>query len=231
MLEPVFERITLDEVDSTNEYAKKLRPLGKNTILLAKRQTGGRGTKGRSFSSEEGGVYLSLLRFYEDFSAKRAFEIMAGAAVAVCETLKGAGLQPVVKWPNDIHVAGKKICGVLIENVFSGDRLASSIVGIGVNVCNPLPTELLFLATSVRLCGSEASVEEVAERLIAELKKPCSMQKYREYLGYMGSEATLIISGELVPATLLSVTDEGRLRVEIGGEEKLLSAAEVSLRV
>ena len=67
----------LDEIDSTNDYAKKRRADKENLVVVAKRQTGGRGTKGRSFSSGKGGVYLSMLTFYKEFPAKNAFQIIA----------------------------------------------------------------------------------------------------------------------------------------------------------
>ena len=227
-----IKRIHFEEIGSTNDYAKGLRALGEDLIVTATRQTGGRGTKGRSFSSDEGGVYLSELRFYENFLAKDAFKIMARAAVAVCETLKAYGLQPVIKWVNDIYVNDKKICGILIENVFSGARVASSVVGIGLNVHNALPEELVGIATTMQAeKGKVFSVDEVRKRLLAELEKPREMEEYLAYIGYMGREATLIIGDERVPATLLFVDNEGGLHVRIGKEEKRFAAAEVSLKL
>ena len=113
--EVVWQRF--DEIDSTNEYAKTKRQEGKDLIVTAKRQIGGRGTKGRSFSSEEGGVYLTKLSFYDNFPAKEAFKIMAQAAVAVCETLQYYGLQPKIKWVNDVYVNDKKICGIFCKQL------------------------------------------------------------------------------------------------------------------
>ena len=227
-----MKRIKLTEIDSTNNYAKALRQEGEDIIVTAKRQTGGRGTKGRSFLSEEGGIYLTLLRFYEDFSAKDAFKIMAGAAVAVCETLRFYGLKPSIKWANDVYVGGKKICGILIENTLSGNKISSSVVGVGLNVSNPLSEELADIATSMLLEGGETpSVEEVTERLIEALLKDWTIDDYRAYLGFMGERATLLLGDERVPATLLSVDDEGKLVVEIEGERRIFSSAEVSLRI
>ena len=177
-------------------------------------------------------MYVSELRFYENFLAKDAFKIMARAAVAVCETLKAYGLQPVIKWVNDIYVNDKKICGILIENVFSGARVASSVVGIGLNVHNALPEELVGIATTMQAeTGRGFSVDEVRKRLLAELEKPREMEEYLAYIGYMGREATLIIGDEHVPATLLFVDNEGGLHVRIGREEKRFAAAEVSLKL
>lgn len=227
-----MKRIKLQEVESTNNYAKERRKEGKSFIVTAQRQTGGRGTKGRSFVSNEGGVYLSSLRFYDNFLAKDAFKIMSGAAVAVCETLRFYGVKPVIKWSNDVLVGGKKICGILIENTLSGDKISSSVVGIGLNVTNALPDELSGIATTLFLeTGRVISVEEVTERLIAELEKERSIEEYRSYLGFMGEKVTLILGDESVPATLLSVDDEGRLAAKIGEEVKIFSSAEVSLRL
>jgi BirA family biotin operon repressor/biotin-[acetyl-CoA-carboxylase] ligase len=217
---------------STQDYIKEKRALGEDLIVTAKAQTGGKGTKGRAFSSFEGGVYLSKLSFYENFPAKEAFKIMAGAAVAVCETLASFGLKALVKWPNDIFVNDKKIAGILIENTLSGKNIASSIVGIGLNVNNSLPAELLEIATSMQAeTGKTFSVEEVRARLIEALSRPLEMEKYLSYLGYMGREVTLLIGDERIPATLLFVDNEGGLTVEIEGEKRRLTAAEVSIRL
>ena len=216
---------------STQEYCKEKRKAGEDLLVVADFQTGGKGTKGRSFSSERGGVYLSKLTFYKDLLAKDAFQIMAGAAVAVCETIRAFGGSPLIKWPNDVFVQDKKIAGILIENVFEGNRISSSIVGIGLNVCNRLPGELLEIATTMALEGITACVEEVRERLIEELLKPCSMEKYLSYLGYMGREVDLLIGGERIPGTLLSVNSRGELTVEIEGKQRILTSAEVSVRM
>lgn len=227
-----YERIRFDEIDSTNEYAKSRRGERRNLIVTAKRQTGGLGTKGRSFSSEEGGVYLTRLTFYEGFPVGDAFKIMSETAVAVCETLRAYGLHPVVKWPNDVYVRDKKICGILIENVFSGREIFSSTVGIGLNVYNGLPVELAENATTMwRETGKRYDVEEVTERLIAELGKRRSGEEYLSYIGYMGRQATLIIGNESVPVTLLSVDSAGGLHVRTKDGEVRYTAAEVSLRL
>lgn len=226
----VVERF--EELPSTNDYAKSKRGEKNNLIITAKRQSGGRGTKGRAFVSDEGGVYVSRLTFYEDFSAREAFKLMAGAAVAVCKTLENYGLRPVIKWANDIHVNGKKICGILIENVFSGNKISSSVVGIGLNVYNELPEELLKIATSIYgQTGKRVPVDEVTDRLCEALTKEYGMEEYRAYLGYMGKEVALILGDERVHGTLLSVDDEGGLLALIDGKERRLTSAEVSLRI
>ncbi len=224
------EILRFSEIASTNEYAKGQRSFQKDLIVLADRQFGGKGTKGRSFSSEKGGVYLSKLSFPK-LPAEQAFEIMAGAATAVCKTLTAYGLKPCIKWPNDIHVGGKKICGILIENTLSGKDVFASVVGIGLNVCNTLPSELSDIATVMSAELIEVpSVDEVANRLIDELCQPVCMDEYLSFLGYMGREAELILGDERIPATLLSVDSEGKLHVRTADGERAFAAAEVSVR-
>ncbi len=227
-----IKRIHFDEIGSTNEYAKELRDLGQDAVVTADRQTGGRGTKGRSFSSNVGGVYVTKLTFYRDFPAREAFKIMAGAAVAVCETLEFYGLCPVIKWVNDIYVNDKKICGILIENVFSGNRIVSSIVGIGLNVCNILPNDLERIATTMsQALNKDVCVVEVRERLIANLAVQKGVDEYLKRIGYMNRQATVICGESSMPASLLSVDEEGGLWAEIDGEKRRFAAAQVSLRL
>lgn len=228
-----WKRMDFEELPSTNEYVKEYVQGGgkENRIVVAKKQSAGRGTKGRSFSSTEGGVYLTGLTHYAEYRAKDAFLIMAGAAVAVCRTLTAYGLSPKIKWPNDVFVADKKICGILIENVFSGNKLTRSIVGIGVNVSNTLPDDLQSIATTMREQGVSADAAEVTDRLIEEWKKGTSMDEYLSYLGYMGRAATILHDNRCIPATLLYVDKEGALWVKTAEGERRFTAAEVSLRL
>ena len=220
-----------DALSSTNDYAKNKRTEKQNLIVVASSQTGGRGTKGRSFSSEIGGVYLTKLTFHENMPVCRAFEIMSNAAVSVCKTLQAFGVQPKIKWPNDIFVNDKKICGILIENVFSGKYVSSSVVGIGVNVYNQLPSDLQDIATTLmQQTGKKYSVRDVAEKLIEELQLSHTMEEYLSFVGYMGGAATLLIGERSYQATLCSVDKEGGLWAIVDGQKKRFTATEISVR-
>ena len=220
-----------EEIASTNEYCKQVRGDGKNRIVIAKKQTGGKGTKGRSFSSNQGGVFLSKMDFYTDFPAKDAFLIMARSAVAVCKTLAFFGIEAKIKWANDIFVQGKKICGILIENVFSGQKIASSIVGVGLNVYNEFPKELENIAVSMReAADKDFSVAEVEKVLVSELCKPYTMQDYRSFLGFLGEEKIMLVGEGRKKVRLFCVDDDGALWVQEQGEKKKYYAAEVSFQ-
>ena len=224
--------VRFESIDSTSNYAKDLRENGEDVVVWAEMQTGGRGTKGRSFSSGKGGVYLSALRFYENFPASQAFQIMQNAAAAVCETLVSFGITPQIKWPNDIYVNGKKICGILIENTFSGANVSSSVVGIGVNVYNALEEELAEIATTMlQETGKRFSVEKVGETLIEKLFEKDIYKRYFSYVGWLGQEVSLLVGENVVRAKLVSVDEQGNLHAETDGEVRRYAAAEISLRI
>lgn len=221
-----------ESIASTNDYAKSKRSEGQNLLVIAASQTGGRGTKGRRFSSTKGGLYLSKLSFYENFPAKDAFKIMQTAAAAVCETLASFGLSPKIKWANDVFVNGKKICGILIENTFSGANIASSVVGIGLNVYNELPEELKNIATTMQKeTGKTFPIEEVEKRLVAFLADENTYKKYDGYLGWLGETVEMLSGEERLFAKLLSVDETGGLWVETDGEKRRFTSAEISLKI
>ncbi len=223
--------IELSECDSTNEYLKRLNG-EEDTIVTALRQTAGKGTKGRSFSSADGGLYLSVMRFYENFSAANAFEIMINSCVAVCKTVEGFGIKPVIRWANDVLVNGRKICGTLIENTFAGANIRRSIVGMGINVNNELPPELRQIAVSMReILGNRLSLQTVKKALIANLQKSFTIDDYKNYIDWFGKEVVLRTDKESYTATALDVTADGRLVVSRDGKIIEISSAEVSLRL
>ncbi len=221
----------LDEVDSTNEYIKRYLSSGEDRIVVVKRQTGGKGTKGRSFLSNEGGVYISALNFYRDFPAKDAFLIMAHAAVAVCRTAEAFGLSPEIKWANDVYLFGKKLAGILVENALDGNRVKSSIVGIGLNICNDLG-ELNDIAVSISVAtGKKISCEKSRELLIQNLQRKDSFDDYLERVRFLGREITVFQNGETYQARAVKISSDGRLEIVREGEKILLSAAEISLKI
>ena len=221
----------LDEVGSTNDYIKRYLSSGEDRIVVAKRQTGGKGTKGRSFLSNEGGVYLSALRFFSRFPARDAFRIMQHAAVAVCRTVESYGVKAQIKWSNDVLVNGKKIAGILIENGFSGSNLVNSVVGIGLNVQNDLG-ELSDIAVNLNdAAGRELPFGEVRDRLIRNFCDTDWLQSeemYRERV--LLGRITVTERENSYVATARRVLDDGKLEIECEGEVRALSAAEISVK-
>lgn len=143
----------LKETDSTNSDAHRHRHEASDfTVWAAEFQTAGRGQRGNSWESAKGeNLTFSILFKPENFLSVRQFELSQVVALGVVDYLAAKGIDAKIKWPNDIYVEDRKICGILIENVLSGATLSVCIAGIGVNLNQtvfrsdaPNPTSLLL---------------------------------------------------------------------------------------
>lgn len=125
-----------DAVDSTNNMAKEIRDCTVPQILVAEEQTSGRGRLGRTFFSPAGkGLYMTMA-FKPDFGLDEAMLVTATVALSVCNAIQEVtGLNPKIKWVNDIYLGDKKICGILTEaeSSFETGAIEKIIVGIGIN--------------------------------------------------------------------------------------------------
>lgn len=221
----------LQEVDSTNNYIKKYLSGGEDCIVCAERQTGGKGTKGRSFLSQEGGVYLTALNFYRNMPADQAFRVMSHSAVAVCRTAADFGVRAQIKWANDVLVDGRKLCGILIENVVSGAQLRASVVGIGVNVNNDVSALNGIAVNLSEAAGRYLRTEEVRDCLIGHLQESDGFDEYLSYVSFLGRTVTVIEGQDSYRAIARRILPNGNLEVEQNGQRRILSAGEISLRL
>lgn len=220
-----------EEVTSTNDAVLQYLPARENVIVCARRQTEGRGTKGRSFLSGEGGVYLSALLLFEELRAANAFLIMAHAAVSVCRTAEEFGVTAQIKWANDVLVGGKKLCGILVENALKGDFVERSVIGIGVNVANDVSSLGGIAVTLSEAAGRPLSCDDVRDALIKNFCKKSSFSDYLARVAFLGKEV-LVTEGEKTSlARALSVLPDGRLEIEQGGVRRALSSAEISVKI
>ncbi len=166
------------ELDSTNTLALALADVPENdgVVLLADQQTGGRGQYGRTWSAPpKSSVLLSVLLFPPPH-LRRPVLLTAWAAVAVCETIwRVAGIQAKIKWPNDVLVQGKKVCGILIEQCNTGrpEQPLAAVAGIGLNVCQSAEwfaqAELPQGGSLRSLSGAMLETQRVADALIGRL--------------------------------------------------------------
>lgn len=214
-----------DTLPSTNDYCET-REFGEDTAIIAREQTGGKGTKGRSFSSPRGGVYLSLVRYYP-CKAENSFSLMIASCMAVVKTIELYGVSAGVKWPNDVFFNGKKICGILIKNSFEGENVKKSITGIGVNVNNDIPKDLADIAINLKSVVGEVDIDEFYKRLIENLYADYSVDEYRSRNIVLGKEITVIKNGESRKVVAEDVAADGSLVLK-GGER--LFYGEVTIR-
>jgi BirA family biotin operon repressor/biotin-[acetyl-CoA-carboxylase] ligase len=156
------------------EKAKELAQKGtaEGTVIIADTQTAGRGRLGRAWLSPEGSLSMSLIL---KPSLHNLPQLVMIASLAVVRAIKEvAGLETRIKWPNDVLIKGKKVCGVLIENEVKGDKVNFAIIGIGINVnFDPVAfPEISNIATSLsHELGAEVSKVELASALLSELEQ------------------------------------------------------------
>src|SRR6185503_3177186 len=129
--------LRVESISSTNDMARDLALSGaaEGLCVIAREQTSGRGRQGRSWSSPPGeGLYMSLV-LRPEVEASQSALITLAAAIAVAESLRlDFDVHGDIKWPNDVLVNGRKICGILVEAAIERNRLQYAVMGIGVNV-------------------------------------------------------------------------------------------------
>jgi BirA family biotin operon repressor/biotin-[acetyl-CoA-carboxylase] ligase len=119
------------------------------TVVVAGEQTGGRGSRGRSWRSPVGGLWLSVLFRPGDAAGVELVGLRTGLAVAAAIEAMGPGVPVRIKWPNDLMVGDRKLGGVLCEARWQGETLAWVVAGVGINVSNPIPPELADVAIAL----------------------------------------------------------------------------------
>lgn len=172
-----------DRLDSSNLFASLLAKQGAphGSLVLAATQGAGRGRWNRTWESEPGGLYLSVVLRPAGAAAESLGLLPLVCAVAAAEALvRASGLSARLHWPNDVYVGHKKIAGILCESSFTGGRLEAAIVGIGVNV-NQSPDrfspDVASRATSVRaILGRELPISDLALELVLSLEAWCDRE-------------------------------------------------------
>ena len=140
-------------ISSTNIYAKQIADKGikEGVVIVADIQTHGRGRKNRAWLSPFGGLWFSVV-LRPKIHPERGMFVTMVASIAIVQAIKEiTGLKPVIKWPNDILINGKKICGILTEIDFKKNTINYAIVGIGINVNNEINDEIKKIASSISI--------------------------------------------------------------------------------
>lgn len=205
--------IWLDSIDSTNEEAKRhISDIDNLSVLSAYEQTEGRGQRGNTWTSTPGEnlMFSIVLKFSPedsglgDLDARDQFVLNEIAALSVVDFLQLHDIQAQIKWPNDVYVGSRKICGILIENSIRGNWLSSSIIGIGLNINQrnfdvnlPNPTSMVLYQTDLSChsdssqCHSERSDESFDIRTCLEAFMDIFTSYYNRYLAAGGDFSSL----------------------------------------
>lgn len=235
-----------DEIDSTNEEAKRLATKGAvhGSLVVANKQTMGKGRRGRSFySPADTGVYMSILiRPQLEFS--ESVFVTTAASVAVARAISRVyGLDSQIKWVNDIYLGGHKVCGILSEAVtdFESGTIDSIIVGIGVNVkTTDFPDDIACRAGSLI---AERPSDGARSTLTAEiynqfmalsdaLPDKSFMNEYRNRSMVIGKAIRYTKKNEWVNGIAVDIDADGGLVVDSELEGRItLSSGEITIRL
>lgn len=234
-----------DSIDSTN--AQALRAIGEGQaapfLVLAERQTAGRGRRGRQWVSPfaENLYYSLVLRIEGGMRQLEGLSLVVG--LAVLRTLQSFGVADAgLKWPNDVLVNNQKIAGILLELVGDPADVCHVVLGIGINVNMQVASEVDQLWTSVR---RETGVSIDRNLMVARLNHNLQIDLERHRRDgfsafqaqweqahlWQGRAVSLIAGVNRIDGVVLGIDGQGALRLEIDGEEKSFSGGELSLRL
>jgi len=211
------------EITSTMDAARELAKRGarEGTIVIAEVQTRGRGRLSREWLSPEGGIYFTLI-LRPRISPAYAPRINLMAGIAVAATIKELyGLKAELKWPNDVLIAGKKVCGILAEMDAETDVVNFVNVGIGINVNTSIP-RFEKTATSLKdALGREISRKELLSALVVEIErwlpllmKADLLEEWRRLSATLGEEVRVTSLGEEVIGQAIDIDATGALLVK-----------------
>lgn len=234
---------------STNDRARQLLdergPAAHGAVVFADEQTGGRGRLGRAWQCPRGlGLACSVALWIPAFPGGMPPLQLAGSLAALSALRETAAVPGKLKWPNDVLLYGKKVCGVLVESRFLGDAPAGLVVGIGVNLLHGVadfPPELRATATSVlQASGRRVAPERFAAALLRALgplvelglSDPAALvaQASPYWIHEMGGPLALILGEGSLKGTFEGIAPDGSLLLTVDGERRAVHDGEV-LRV
>ena len=233
------------ETDSTNLWIKRLAKEGasEGTIALAEFQSAGRGRLGRSWEVPEGTSVMMSILLRPKFEPQYAPTLTLVMGMAVAKAVKSLGFDVSIKWPNDVVVSHKKICGILTEMGVRDGKIDYAVIGVGINVnIKEFPEEMADKATSLYLeSGKEFDrsqipglVMEAFEEYYEKFAATCDLSGLKEeYESILANynQPVRVLAKEPYEGVARGITDGGELLVEkTDGTIVAVSAGEVSVR-
>ena len=217
-------------LDSTNKEAQRLLaggPVENGTSLLAKEQTEGRGQLGRKWFADSGShLAMSIILVPHSLPVSELPLIGMKTSLGITRALHqlDSSLVPQIKWPNDIYLNGKKLCGILIENALSGNTIQHIIIGIGMNVNERIfPEEIPNAVSLYMITGEQNDLYQIAQlvrhHVIESVDTPDLYwkQEYDELLYAKNEEREFLYEGNTIQGKILGVDEQGRILLGFGG--------------
>ena len=236
------EIIYFDETDSTNRQARMLAREGAahGTLVIADTQSAGRGRRGRGWISPAGeGIFMSLI-VRPQVHPSQVAKLSLMLALAVAKAIeRETGLDARIKWPNDIVIKGRKVCGLLLEMDATQERVESIVAGVGINVHQTVfEEEIAQTASSLDLlAGRRVSRSAIVRAFLMEFERAmvladdAMMDAYRALSATIGQRVQVIGLDGTYIGRATGITQSGSLLVEDeAGEMREVLAADVSVR-
>jgi BirA family biotin operon repressor/biotin-[acetyl-CoA-carboxylase] ligase len=215
--------VHFETTTSTNTVARQLAEDGaeEGTVVMTETQTHGKGRLGRQWVTQPGGAWLSVV-LKPAIDPAHAASITLLAAVSVTKALREWGVEAVIKWPNDVLINGKKICGILTEMSAETDAVNFIVLGIGVNVNNDVPLET---ATTLKAeLGQKVDRVKFVQGLLESLEEDYLTFKeqgftpilwsWRRYSDTLGRPVEVTYQGEIIKGVAQDIADDGALIVK-----------------
>lgn len=241
------EVLYFDTIDSTNTKAQELAEKGypSGTLVVADKQESGKGRRGRSWVSPSGtGIFMTLM-IKPDINPNNASMLTLVAALAVAKAITSVtGEEALIKWPNDIVVNSKKVCGILTEMNAQFDYINHIVVGIGINVHNEsFPEEISQMASSLMIeaggrrfhraqiiAETMAYFEQYYDTFLKTQDLSALVREYDELLVNRNKSVRVLDPKEPFDGKAMGITPKGELIVDTWESRKLVSSGEVSVR-
>ncbi|NLV87894.1 MAG: biotin--[acetyl-CoA-carboxylase] ligase [Tissierellia bacterium] len=236
-----------NSIDSTNKKAKEIaQDEQEGTVIIAEEQTAGKGRMGRSWVSPKGkGIWMSLI-LKPTMEPMKVPKLTLIGAAAVHKALENMKIKAQVKWPNDILIDGKKICGILTEMSGELNMVNYVIMGIGINVNldeKDIPDQLKDKATSLKIStGKEINRKELTANILNEFEKLYISFKEKDQMNevlkicrensiLLGEEVKIIRGNDVRIGKAIDINENGELLIKFEGDKvESIIAGEVSLR-
>ena len=211
---------------STNTYAvENFDNLEHEDIILSQTQTAGRGRKGRTWSSETGGLYFTVVLKPVNPDLENISSLTQIMAVAVCKAVRKLGAKVYLKWPNDVLYKGKKFCGILSEAVIAGNKFKGLVIGVGINVEQKnIVSNKPF--TTLKEMGLKVSKSVLIERILfyfEETLKENFIEEFKKFCPAVNTE--VIVDGK--KGIFEDINSAGRMILRTDNGREIIIAGDV----
>ncbi len=228
-----------DELGSTNEEAKRLAPdEDEGTVIISETQKSGRGRMGRDWTSPRGGIYISVI-LTPTIPASHAYHLTLVAGISVANAIRNLGIDAYIKWPNDILINNRKVCGILTEINAEIEKINYIVLGIGINAnvdTGMFPSELKEGSTSLKSeLGKPVERVSFVQNLLYEFEQEYIKFKSKPFTDIVdewislsdsiGKEVSIMTPSKMVEGKAIGVTKNGALIVkkDDGKKEEIIA--------